>query len=202
MPTDSVHALAKVIGGNIFLVGLMGAGKTSVGKLLARRLGKTFYDCDQEIERATGVRVPVIFEIEGEAGFRVRECRMLHDLAQRSQVVLATGGGAILAAPNRILLKGHGTVVYLCASPQDLWQRTRHDRNRPLLQTSNPLVTLKALYSERDPLYREVADIVMDTGNQSLSALAHRLEQKLAQRATASTGTSTAAAAETKTCAP
>ena len=202
MATDSVHALAKVIGGNIFLVGLMGAGKTSVGKLLARRLGKTFYDCDQEIERSTGVRIPVIFEIEGEAGFRARERRMLDDLAQRSQVVLATGGGAVLAEANRALLKTHGTVVYLCASPQDLWQRTRHDRNRPLLQTPNPLATLRALYNERDPLYREVADVVVDTGNQSLSALAHRLEQKLAQSAAASTGIPTVVAAETKSCAP
>ena len=120
----------------------MGAGKTSVGKLLARRLGKTFYDCDQEIERATGVRVPVIFEIEGEAGFRARESRMLADLASRSNIVLATGGGAVLFEPNRRLLSQHGTVVYLRATPQDLWQRTRHDRNRPLLQTAESLAQL------------------------------------------------------------
>lgn len=201
MATDSVPAPAKVIGANIFLVGLMGAGKTSVGKLIARRLGKTFYDCDQEIERVTGVRIPVIFEIEGETGFRMRERKMLDDLAQRSDVVVATGGGAILAEENRALLKEHGTVVYLCASPQDLWQRTRHDRNRPLLQTPNPLATLRALYAERDPWYREIADVVMDTGNQSLTALAHRLEQKLAQ-CPALSRTSASETAETKTCAP
>lgn len=182
MVSDSAHA-GGISAGNIFLVGLMGAGKTSVGRLLARRLGKTFYDCDHEIERATGVRIPVIFEIEGEEGFRARERRMLAELVHRAGVVLATGGGAVLAAENRALLKANGTVVYLCASPHDLWQRTRHDRNRPLLQTENPMATLVRLYDERDPLYREVAEVVIDTGNQSLSALAHRLEQRLAQLA-------------------
>src|SRR4051794_1958970 len=127
MATDGAQPAAAGIGGNVYLVGLMGAGKTSVGKLLARRLGKVFYDCDHEIERATGVRVPVIFDIEGEAGFRAREGRVLTDLVQRSPVVLATGGGAVLAEQNRKLLKQHGTVVYLCASPHDLWRRTRHD---------------------------------------------------------------------------
>ena len=190
--------------GNIFLVGLMGAGKTSVGRLLARRLGKTFFDSDQEIERATGVRSPVIFEIEGEAGFRAREARMLAELVARSEVVLATGGGAVLARENRALLKAHGTVVYLRASAHDLWQRTRHDRNRPLLQTGNPMATLVRLYEERDPLYCEVADLVVDTGSQSLSALAHRLEQRLAQLAPSGTGADApeTAPADAKTCAP
>jgi shikimate kinase len=172
---------ARAFRGNIFLVGLMGAGKTSVGKLLARRLGKVFYDSDHEIERATGVRIPVIFEIEGESGFRARETRVLAELAKSSDIVLATGGGAVLAEENRRLLSEHGTVVYLRASPHDLYYRTRHDRNRPLLQTENPLAKLTSLYSERDALYREVADVVIDTGNQSVSSLAHRLEQKLAQ---------------------
>jgi shikimate kinase len=172
---------AHVFCDNIFLVGLMGAGKTSVGKLLARRLGKTFFDSDHEIERTTGVRIPVIFEIEGEAGFRARESRVLATLAKSSGVVLATGGGAVLAEDNRKLLSQHGTVVYLRASPQDLWQRTRHDRNRPLLQTANPLEKLEALFSERDALYREIADVIVDTSNQSVSSLAHRLEHRLAQ---------------------
>ncbi|MGZ5166251.1 MAG: shikimate kinase [Burkholderiales bacterium] len=168
---------------NIFLVGLMGAGKTSVGRLLARRLGKSFVDSDQEIERITGVRIPVIFEIEGEAGFRAREGRMLSELAARSNMVLATGGGAVLSEQNRRLLFQRGRVVYLRAAPLDLWQRTRQDRNRPLLHTSDPLAKLTELFAERDPLYREIAHIIMDTGNQSLSSLAHRLEQKLAERA-------------------
>jgi shikimate kinase len=166
---------------NIFLVGLMGAGKTSVGRLLARRLGKTFYDCDHEVERTTGVRIPVIFEIEGEAGFRARESRMLSELCANKGVVLATGGGAVLAPENRRVLSECGTVVYLRASPQELYQRTRHDRNRPLLQTADPLAKLTELYAQRDPLYREVAHVIVDTGNQSVSSLAHRLEQRLAQ---------------------
>lgn len=168
-------------GGNIFLVGLMGAGKTSVGKLLARRLRKTFCDSDHEIERATGVRIPLIFEIEGEAGFRTREHRMIAELVKRRDIVLATGGGAVLAPENRTLLRANGVVVYLCGTPTDLWHRTRHDRNRPLLQTPDPLAKLTALYEERDPLYREVAHLVVDTGNQGVSTLATRLEHRLAQ---------------------
>src|SRR5688572_13538658 len=148
--------------GNIFLVGLMGAGKTSVGKVLARRLGKAFYDCDHEIERATGVKVPVIFDIEGEAGFRAREARTLAELVRRADIVLATGGGAVLSPANRKLLTEHGTVVYLRAAADDLWARTRHDKNRPLLKTADPLARLNELYAERDPLYRAVADIVVD----------------------------------------
>jgi len=173
------------IPGNIFLVGLMGAGKTSVGRLLAKRLGKAFYDCDQEIERATGVKIPVIFEIEGEAGFRAREDRMLAELAGRHEIVLATGGGAVLSADNRKLLAGNGVVVYLRAVVADLWQRTRHDRNRPLLKTAEPRAKLEQLFAERDPLYRSIADIIVDTGSQSLGSLADRLELLLIERQSA-----------------
>ncbi len=165
--------------GNIFLVGLMGAGKTSVGRYLAKRLGKTFYDCDHEIERRTGVKIPVIFDIEGEAGFRVRETAVLGDLTNLQDIVLATGGGAVIDAQNRRALAGHGTVVYLRASPADLWQRTRNDRNRPLLQTADPHARLQQLFTDRDPLYREVATIIEDTGNQSVRSLAQRLESRL-----------------------
>lgn len=168
-------------GGNIFLVGLMGAGKTSIGKLLARRLGKAFFDSDREIERATGVKIPVIFDIEGEAGFRAREARMIAELVQGGDIVLATGGGAILSAENRKVLSENGIVIYLRAAVPDLWNRTRHDRNRPLLMTAEPLATLERLYAERDPLYREIADIIVDTGEQSLGSLAHKLERKLEQ---------------------
>lgn len=176
------------IPGNIFLVGLMGAGKTTVGRRLARRLGKTFYDCDEEIERATGVKIPVIFDIEGEAGFRAREARMLAELVARSDIVLATGGGAVLSADNRKLLAENGVVVYLRAVAADLWARTRHDRNRPLLKTDQPLARLEQLYAERDPLYRSVADLIVDTGSQSLGSLAHRLEQQLIERQSAAAG--------------
>lgn len=170
------------IPGSIFLVGLMGAGKTSVGRLLAKRFGKTFYDCDQEIERRTGVKIPVIFEIEGEAGFRAREAAVLKELASLNDIVLATGGGAVSREENRQVLMKNGTVVYLRASLDDLWQRTRHDRNRPLLRTPDPRAKLEELFAERDPLYREVAAVIMDTGNQSLGNLATRLEQRLRDR--------------------
>jgi shikimate kinase len=172
------------IPGNIFLVGMMGAGKTSVGRLLARRLGKTFYDCDHEIERATGVKVAVIFEIEGEAGFRAREAKILADLVGRRDIVLATGGGAVLSADNRKLLADNGVVVYLRANPTDLWGRTRHDKNRPLLQTAAPLTRLQQLFDERDPLYRGAADIIVDTGDQSLGSLVHKLEHQLLRHQT------------------
>ena len=169
------------IPGNLFLVGLMGAGKTSVGRLLARRLGKTFYDCDHEIERATGVKVAVIFEIEGEAGFRSRETRALAELVRRRNIVLATGGGAVLSPENCRLLADNGIVVYLRAAPADLWSRTRHDKSRPLLKTGDPLARLRELYDERDSLYGAVANIVVETGQQSVGSLAHRLEQQLLQ---------------------
>ena len=172
---------ALTVPGNIYLIGLMGAGKTSVGRLLARHFDKTFYDCDHEIERRTGVKISVIFEIEGELGFRARESTVLRELVGLNDIVLATGGGAILREENRHLLRQHGTVVYLRASLEDLWQRTRHDRNRPLLQTTDPRVKLEQLFIQRDPLYREVATLTVDTGNQSLRSLAHRLEQRLGE---------------------
>lgn len=171
----------RAIPGNVFLVGLMGAGKTSVGKLLARRLDKAFLDCDHEIERATGVKIAVIFEIEGESGFRAREEKTLAELVTRKDIVLATGGGAVLSAVNRKRLADHGMVIYLRAAAADLWTRTRHDRNRPLLNTADPLARLQQLFDQRDPLYREVADIVVDTGEQSLSSLANRVETQLLQ---------------------
>ena len=163
----------------------MGSGKTSVGKLLAKRLDKAFCDSDQEIESATGVRIPVIFEIEGESGFRARETRMLAELTARSDIVLATGGGAVLSEENRALLSGNGIVVYLRAAVSDLWQRTRHDKNRPLLKTAEPLARLEQLHAERDPLYASVADIIVDSGSQSVANLVQRVEQQLRQHASA-----------------
>jgi shikimate kinase len=160
---------------NVFLVGLMGAGKTTVGQLLARRLGKTFHDSDHEIELRTGVRIPVIFEIEGEAGFRSRESQTIAALCDLDDIVLATGGGAVLEPANRERLHSNGFVIYLRGDPQQLWQRTRHDRNRPLLQTDDPLRRLRELYEQRDPLYREVADLVVDTGRQGVGTLVGRL---------------------------
>ena len=167
------------LGGNIYLVGLMGAGKTSVGRVLAKRLRKSFADSDHEIELRTGVRIPVIFEIEGEAGFRRREAAVIRELVALPGLVLATGGGAVLDPATRRLLHETGTVVYLRAAPVELWARTRHDRNRPLLHTPDPLGRLEELHEARDPLYREAAHLVIDTGNQAIRTLVGRLEREL-----------------------
>lgn len=175
----SDHSTAGV-DGNIFLVGMMGAGKTTIGKLLASYLGKTFFDSDREIQKRTGVSIPLIFDIEGEAGFRKRETEMLRELMQAKNIVLATGGGAVLSAENRDLLRGNGTVVYLRATVDDLWRRTRHDKGRPLLQTPNPYAKLAELYAQRDPLYCETAHIVVESGTQSARQLVESLAQQLA----------------------
>jgi shikimate kinase len=167
------------VAGNIFLVGLMGAGKTTVGKLLAKLLDKSFYDSDHEIERRTGVNIPLIFELEGEVGFRKREAQAIAELAELSNVVVATGGGAVLLEENRRMLASHGKVIYLRASVDELFHRTRGDRNRPLLQTENPRERLKELYAQRDLLYMEVADFVVDTGGQPVSAIVAAIENNL-----------------------
>jgi len=164
---------------NLILVGMMGAGKTTVGRLLARHLKRIFYDSDQEIERRCGVRVPVIFDIEGEMGFRAREEQVIAELCALDGIVLATGGGAVLAEENRRRIAAGGTVIYLHARPGYLWQRVRHDRNRPLLATRDPQRKLEELYAVRDPLYREVAGIVLDTGRQSVQVLAKELLARL-----------------------
>lgn len=166
-------------GCNIFLVGLMGSGKTTIGKLLARQRGLDFVDSDHEIVSRCGVSIPTIFEIEGEAGFRKRETCVIDELTQRHGIVLATGGGAVLAAENRERLKARGTVVYLRCQPRELYLRTRNDKNRPLLQTEDPLRRLDELYRARHALYMQTADIVLDSGRQSASSLVRRLENSL-----------------------
>jgi shikimate kinase len=176
---DMATAQPPAPAGSIFLVGMMGAGKTSVGRALSRRLGRPFYDSDQVIEERTGVKIPVIFEIEGEAGFRARECAVIEELTSLPDIVLATGGGAVLNERNRMHLRARGTVVYLRASVRDLLNRTRHDRNRPLLQTADGQQKLQELFSDRDPLYHAVADLVVDTGHQSVKNLVRKLEQRL-----------------------
>jgi len=167
---------------NLYLVGLMGAGKTTVGRVLARRLKLRFLDSDQEIERRCGVKIPVIFEIEGEPGFRARETAVIGELAALRGIVLATGGGVVGAKENRRLLAATGTVVYLHARADDLYERVRHDRNRPLLATADPKARLREFYAERDPLYRSIADVVIDTGKQGVAALARDLLGKLGER--------------------
>lgn len=147
---------------NIYLVGLMGAGKTTVGRQLAKRLGRPFMDSDHEIEARTGVRIPTIFEIEGEEGFRRREAQTISELTAERGIVLATGGGVVLNPENRKSLHDSGWVVYLNVPPRLLYERTRHDRNRPLLRVPDPLARLEELHRARDPLYREVAHLVVD----------------------------------------
>jgi len=160
---------------NIYLVGLMGAGKTTVGRQLAKRLGRVFYDTDHEIVERTGVAIPTIFEIEGEEGFRRREAQTLRELTATDNVVLATGGGAVLREENRRCLHDTGWVVYLNVPPLLLYQRTRHDKNRPLLQVANPLARLEELYAVRDPLYRETAHFVVDGASLVASGIVNHL---------------------------
>ncbi len=149
--------------GNLFLIGPMGAGKTTVGRELARHQHLGFHDSDHEIEHRTGASIPLIFELEGEAGFRAREKTMLAELVQQEHMVLATGGGAILDPANRAGLAAHGTVIYLRAPVEHLLRRIGRDTHRPLLHTENPRARLEQLLQERDPLYREIADLVIET---------------------------------------
>ena len=153
---------------NIFLVGPMGAGKTSVGKQLAKALKRDFLDSDKEIEDRTGVSIPTIFDIEGESGFRSREQQIIDELTQCDKLVLATGGGAVLNKDNQKALQSRGIVFYLNASIDQLYQRTHRDRNRPLLQTDNPKQKITELLEIRDPIYRSVADFVIETDGQSV----------------------------------
>lgn len=169
------------MGGNIYFVGLMGAGKTTIGRLIAKHLNKVFYDSDHEIEKRTGVKIPLIFELEGESGFRRREAAVIEDLCGLQDIVMATGGGVVLSADNRQNLKKNGTVVYLRASVHDLWLRTKNDKSRPLLQGGNVKQKLEKLFAERDPLYREIASLIIDTGGQPVHQLVSHIEQKLQQ---------------------
>jgi len=164
---------------NIYFIGLMGAGKTTIGRLIAKQLEMTFYDSDYEIERKTGVKIPLIFELEGEAGFRKRETAALEELSQLHNVVMATGGGAVLLPENRALLKNNGIIIYLRGNVDDLWIRTRHDKTRPLLQGGNIKQKLEQLYSVRDPIYTTLADFIVPTGAQSALEITNHIEQLL-----------------------
>jgi len=163
---------------NIYLVGLMGAGKTTIGRQLAKSLGLPFYDSDKAIEESTGVDIPTIFEFEGEQGFRDREQKMLQQLTELKGIVLATGGGAILRQENRDILKENGIIIYLQCSIDRIMERTRRDTQRPLLKTANPKERIEQLYKEREPLYLNCADLVVDTGiMQSKAAVNYILEE-------------------------
>jgi shikimate kinase len=163
------------MGGNIYLIGMMGAGKTTLGRSLAARLGREFLDTDRVLVERTGVPVATIFEIEGEEGFRRRESAVLAELATGGSRVIATGGGVVLSEENRSVMRASGTVVYLRARLESLWERTRHDASRPLLATPDPKGRLGELLTEREPLYRDAAHVVVDTGAQSAATLVNRV---------------------------
>ncbi len=166
-------------GSRIFLVGPMGAGKTTIGNQLARSLNLDFIDLDQELERRTGASVSLIFDIEGESGFREREKKLIDELTQRDRTVLATGGGAVLAADNRQRLSRRGFVVYLKTPLETLVERTRYDTSRPLLHSGDPAATLGEILQAREPLYAEVADLVVDSGKLSVKQVLKMISEEL-----------------------
>lgn len=172
---------APVYRGNIFLVGPMGVGKSTIGRMLARRLGLVFHDSDQVIESRTGVGIPLIFEIEGEVGFRRRERQVIDELTRLEGIVLATGGGAVLDTANRADLKNRGYTVYLRADPEQLLQRTARDSQRPLLQGGDRLERIQELLDQRETFYSDVADLIIDTDQltvrRSVNAICKQLPQ-------------------------
>ena len=163
----------------VVLVGPMGAGKSTIGRMLAKELGYRFLDSDRIIEERCGANIPWIFDVEGESGFRLREIRMIERLSAKQNVVLATGGGAVLAAENRACLSSRGVVVYLRASIAQQVERTSRDRNRPLLQTDDPESKIRELMAIRDPLYLEVADIIVDTNRRNPKSVSHEISKQL-----------------------
>ena len=171
----------KNVSGSFFLVGPMGAGKSTIGRQLARCLKLKFVDSDREIELRTGVDIPLIFELEGESGFRKRERKVINELTAKPGIMLATGGGAVMDKLNRQHLAARGRVIYLHTSVEQQLQRTAHDRNRPLLQTANPKQKLQELMAVRDPLYREIADWVIETDGcrvrDVVQQIIHKIEQ-------------------------
>ena len=164
---------------NLFLVGPMGAGKSAVGRQLARMLHLNFVDSDEEIENRTGVDISFIFEKEGEGGFRTRESKVIDELSQRSGIVLATGGGAVLDPQNRSWLGGRGYVIYLYTSVEQQLDRTQRGRNRPLLENGDREQVLNDLMEIRDPLYREIADMIVETDGRRVREVADEIRDAL-----------------------
>ena len=160
---------------NIYLVGLMGSGKTTLGKILSKKIDKQFYDSDQVIEETLGVDVPIIFEYEGEAGFREREKDILKELVGIQNIVLATGGGIILSKSNRDLLAKNGIVIYLKSNQKDLILRMKNDKTRPLLKNGNIEEIIKKLCKEREPLYEEIADFEIMTKNKRIHEIVNEI---------------------------
>lgn len=164
---------------NIFLVGPMGTGKSTIGKVLAELTGLEFVDSDTEIEVRTGADIAWVFDVEGEDGFRQREEVVIDDLTKKNGIILATGGGVVKNKNNRLHLSARGTVVYLETTPEKQYERIGNDKRRPLLNNSNPLQILKDLTSQRDPLYREIADIIVKTDEMTTSQISHEILSKM-----------------------
>lgn len=164
---------------NIILIGSMGAGKTTIGRQLAKRLKRPFYDSDHELVERCGVDIPTIFEFEGESGFRDRESQVIDELSKLNDIVMATGGGAVLRPENRKMLAARGTVIYLRVSLKNQHLRTSADRNRPLLQGGNLMEKLQKLRDDRDPLYTALADYILDTDDRTPNNVAQSIQRKL-----------------------
>lgn len=160
---------------NIFLIGPMGAGKSTIGRTLAKELKLEFYDSDEEIEERAGADISWIFDIEGEEGFRKREQRVIDELTRKNNIVLATGGGAVMTPENRTALAARGTVIYLKTSLEQQFERTRRDTRRPLLQTDDLETRLQELREARDPLYEEIADISFETDKLTVKAVSNQI---------------------------
>lgn len=171
---------------NFILIGPMGAGKSTIGRLLAKELRLPFKDADKEIELRTGASIPLIFDVEGEEGFRERERLVITELAREDGLVLATGGGAVLNADNRQAMREGGLVIYLRTSVEQQLARTSRDRNRPLLRTANPGEVLAKLMQARDPLYREVADLLIETDERPPRTVVQQIMNYIGKRQSAS----------------
>lgn len=167
---------------NIFLVGPMGAGKSTIGRLLAAELSSSFRDSDRVIEERTGADIPWIFDVEGEEGFRDRESAVLQELISEQHTVIATGGGIVLRQANRELMKSSGFVCYLTASIDQLVERTSRDKKRPLLQVENPRQKIIDLIANRDPLYREAADFIVNTDRRSPKSVVQEIIHQVSVR--------------------
>lgn len=168
---------------NVFLIGPMAVGKTTIGRQLAKRLELEFVDSDHEIEKRTGVSISLIFDVEGEAGFREREAKVIAELTAHTGIVLATGGGAVLLEENRRALRKNGIVVYLRASVESQLERTKSTKHRPLLETENRRAALESLMEIREPLYRQEADLIIDTDHLSAGRAARQITRKLEELA-------------------